>query len=363
MKILIRFLTSGLTVAALCPVPIRAADPQTPRTKGHVLVLENERTVEGDIERDGDQYRIRRQGGETWVPAATALRLCETLQEAYQFLQQRANLRDPDERLRLGRWCQLHGLRAQAVAEAEAALELRPTSAEAQHLLQSLQRAANTPAAAAAPSPAVVKASAPAVPPAVDINAEAMGAFISRVQPILMNACASCHVSGQAGSFQLVRALAGGLVNRHATQQNLQAVLAQVNREHWEGSPLLTKAVAVHGRASQPPLKNRQAPPYRNLEDWVRANLARNPVAPEQALVARAPPLAEPNRLPDAVMAKAVELGGDAVSSTPPPAAAPASVTPTAVEQPEAAHQPRAPMDPFDPAIFNQQMHPRRAKK
>jgi hypothetical protein len=352
MKTLVRFLTCGLAVAAFCPLWIWAADPQTPQTKGHVLVLESERTVEGDIERDGDQYRIRRQVGETWVPAATVLCLCDNMEEAYHFLQKRANLRDPDERLRLGRWCQLHGLRAQAVAEAKAALELRPTSAEGQRLLQSFQRAAT---ASATPAPAdAVKAPAPAVSPAIEINAEAMGQFISRVQPVLMNACASCHVSGQAGSFHLVRAVEGGLVNRRATQQNLQAVLGQIDREHWEGSALLTRAVTVHGQASQPPLKNRQAPPYRNLEDWVRATLARYPAPPEAPLVAGAPPLAEPKRLPEAVMAKAEDLGGEAISSTRQNTTVPANVTATAGEQPETPPQPVAPVDPFDPVIFNQ---------
>jgi hypothetical protein len=371
MKTIIRFLACVLAVAIPVPLRVGAADSPPPRTKGHVLLLENERTVEGDIEMDGAQYRVRRQVGETWVPAGNVLCLCEDLEEAYHFLRQRANLRDADERLRLGRWCQLHGLRTHALTEAKAAVELRPGSAEAQHLLQNLQRNAPAPATTAPPpAPATaVKASAPATP-AIEVTAEAMGQFVSRVQPVLMNACASCHVSGQAGSFKLVRAaLEGGMVNRHATQENLQAVLAQLNRDHWEGSPLLSKAVTVHGQANQPPLKNRQAPPYRNLEDWVRGTIGKNPSSPDHAFasVAATALPAEPKPFPEGVAAKAAPLAGTLGSpsrpaTAPEPANAspasgpvrPASVTPAMPPPP----QPVTPVDPFDPLIFNQQRHP-----
>jgi hypothetical protein len=71
----------------------RAADP----TAGHVLLLVNERTVEGDIERVGEQYRVRHVVGETWVPADKVLRLCDDMPGAYLVLKARANLSDPDE--------------------------------------------------------------------------------------------------------------------------------------------------------------------------------------------------------------------------------------------------------------------------
>src|SRR4051812_35929241 len=88
---------------------------------GRVLVLDTERTLTGDIERVGDRYRIKRLIGETWIPAAKVLAVCPTLEEAYLFLQRRANLNDPAERLRLSEWCRQHGLPAQALAEMKAA--------------------------------------------------------------------------------------------------------------------------------------------------------------------------------------------------------------------------------------------------
>src|SRR5262249_53495499 len=93
---------------------LRAADPEPVRTTGQVLVLVNERTLEGSIERHGDQYCVRRSIGETWLPSDQVLYLCADMEDAYTRLRQRANLRDPDERLRLTRWCLLHGLKSQA---------------------------------------------------------------------------------------------------------------------------------------------------------------------------------------------------------------------------------------------------------
>ena len=72
-----------------------------PAVTGRVLILDNDRVLEGEIERVGDQYRIRRPSGETWLPASKAQALCYSLEEGYICLRERANLDDPDERLRL----------------------------------------------------------------------------------------------------------------------------------------------------------------------------------------------------------------------------------------------------------------------
>src|SRR2546423_461335 len=112
-----------LAVAAPAWLTVRAEEPSAAQTTGKVLVLDTERTLEGDIERQGEQYRVRRTGtgtlggGEVWVQRENVLRLCETREDAYQFLRARANLRDPDERLRLANWCHQHGLRRQAIEE------------------------------------------------------------------------------------------------------------------------------------------------------------------------------------------------------------------------------------------------------
>src|SRR5690349_8389379 len=92
----------------------RAQEPVT----GQGLDSDNERTVEGDIERFGDEYRVRRNLGITAIPAERVLKLCESKQDARGLLRRRANSDDPEERLRLARWCHVQGLREEALVEA-----------------------------------------------------------------------------------------------------------------------------------------------------------------------------------------------------------------------------------------------------
>jgi hypothetical protein len=335
----------ALAIAAPAGGSLWAADPGAPPPAGKVLVLDNEHTLEGDIDRVGEQYRVRRNTGETWLPAAKVLRLCATMDDAYAYLRTRANLRDPDERLRLAQWCHLNGLRQQAIDEVTAAVGLRPEHAPSRKLLAHLQQTTTAP-----PSAPVTREAGPetAPAPAVDLNAEAMCAFSTKVQPILMNACANCHAAGKGGAFKLTRAYdeAGG--GRKTVQQNLAAVLAQLNAKSPQGSPLLTKALTAHGTMAQAPLKGKQAPPYRTLEEWVNKTMEANP----QLREAGAPALAAAAPLPagETVSAKA---------ETPPstPAAPPA---PPKAEAPPATQKPDAPADPFDPMIFNRQMHPKK---
>jgi hypothetical protein len=344
-----------LLAAAAAVWAALAAEPAP--AVGKVLLLDNEHVLEGDIERVGDQYRVRRTAGETWVPAGKALCLCAGLDDAYGFLRRRANLHDADERLRLARWCHLHGLRAQALAEVTAAVELRPDHAESRRLLDCLRQSAGA-APAATPAPAAAEPGAKAPPP--DLSAESLCTFRTRVQPILMNACANCHANGHGGTFKLTRVYEDGGVNRKVMQRNVAAVLAQVNLRQPQGSPLLTKAVSAHdGKMAQAPLKGRQAPAYRVLEDWVEQTLAANPQL--QAVVAAPPPeppapVAEPKAAAEPAAAKPV---------SPPHAADEDERGQFAADAPAAprggpAAAPAAPVDPFDPALFNRQMHPER---
>ena len=83
-----------------------AQDDSPSRVGGRVLLLHSDRVLEGDIDKIGDQYRIRRGTGEVWLPADKGVKLCAERDEAYAFKKTRATLGDPDERLRLARWCQ-----------------------------------------------------------------------------------------------------------------------------------------------------------------------------------------------------------------------------------------------------------------
>src|SRR5262245_43108360 len=115
MSTKIRLALLALAVGAPAWMAFAASEPASVPKAGRVLVLDNERTLEGDIDRVGEQYRVRRPVGELWLPAENVLFLCDTREEAYAFLRARANLRDPDEHLRLAHWCHRQGLSGHAL--------------------------------------------------------------------------------------------------------------------------------------------------------------------------------------------------------------------------------------------------------
>lgn len=383
MKTIIRHLVCVLTLLVACLVGL--TQEIAPSSQGKVAILANDRILQGDIELVGKQYRIRRSIGESWLPADQVRCLCGTLEEAFAYLLAQANLNDGDERLRLARWCHLHGLKQHAADEAAAAVRLRPDHVESQRLLKGMQRSLNSDL----PSEQTKDEAEPEPVPNLPYNASSLGLFVNKVQPILMNACARCHACGKGGAFKLTRVYdEGGLGNRRTTQQNLMATLAQLNRERPQNSPLLSYALTLHGNADMPPLPGRTATAYRTLEEWVQQALAGLP-----RTTAAAPPITEPKSI--GVVQPSIS---PAVAATPPPAASVPSApggatwitkwqppaketieapqpdsTPAASEsqpevdppatefaQPRANSEPESstPVDPFDPLIFNRQMHP-----
>ncbi len=349
----------GVCALAVCLaawVAARAQERVLPRNTGRVLLLRNERALEGDIELSGEQYHIRRPAGELTIPAAQVMCLCAGWDEAFAVLARQANMHDPDERVRLARWCEANGLRAQALTQAAEAVRLRPGHVGAKHLLERLQHTSDRNQA---PPPPVPVPGADEAVPAVDLSSESLAMFTTRVQPILMNTCASCHATGRGGNFRLTRCTDATL-NRRGLHQNLAAVLAQVNLEDPALSPLLYKAVSPHGGALHAPLPGRQSVPFQTLDSWVATTLAANPhlakVMPRGGKKAAVPPAQAASPPPGP------EPGPRPVQAERPPEAKPAR-EPFAASQEASGRPPRvesagnsgpwAPRDFCDPEIFN----------
>jgi hypothetical protein len=309
------------------------------------------------------------------------------LDDAYQYLCTRANLKDPDERMRLARRSQRNGLSAQARVQAEAALVLRPGDAAAQQLL----RAIAVPSAGQTASPPPAKETRPAPTGGSaqeqDYKPETLVEYTRQIQPILMNGCGlgSCHGNNQRSGYELYRAPAGAQLNALQTRQNLVRTLALVNRDEVEQSPLLRIALQPHGGSARPPLGGSDSPAYRNLSAWVGklANRkAAEPVADSAAGTASAPPSpgdgstgfasdredqpskprpkADPGSAPQGQKTKPespVTANGAKNSSF-----AAGTAEPTTETSPAAmpASKPSIKGDPFDPEVFNQQFHPKK---
>jgi hypothetical protein len=141
-------------------------------------------------------------------------------------------------------------------------------------------------------------------------------------------------------------------------QRNLAAVLSQVNRNQLQSSPLLTKAVSIHGPMTQAPIRNRQAAPYRTLEDWVQRTLANNPQLHDR-IAPPANPAAAEAKPPSPPAARPANQWGEDRGPTP----AAVSTVPDGPRSPTGAGQPPpldTTQDPVNPEIFNRQMHPER---
>ncbi len=243
-----------------------------------MLILDNESLIEGDIRRDGDHYVVRRGAGETVVPANRVIELVADRRQAYLTIRERCNRRDPDERMRLIRWCMENELRAEALAEAESLYQFRPDDTALRTLVEGL-RAMRSNKVEPAPAPVVAPKLSNQVleHEPLDYNRESFGMFAGKVQPILINLCARCHATGQGGPFTLVGVNGG---DRKATLRNLSATLKQLKKSDPAASPLLEKAVTAHGKSAHPPLRDRQAPAYENLEAWVRLAVVSDEAAP-----------------------------------------------------------------------------------
>ena len=353
MKNLIsRILSTGLVLVLVVssharqPLPTAAPVPSgTVSAKGRVLVFKTERTLSGEIDLVGDRYRVKRVIGETWIPADQVQALCGSLDEAYKFLRGRANLNDPDERLRLAEWCRQHDLLEQAINEVREASYLRPQDERVRRMLAHLETAKARPAQASSP----VKES-PA--PRVEVTSDSATQFAVRVQPILMNACVKCHNTGRGGQFQLTHVSGPGLADRRTMEKNLSAVLDQINAREPRMSRLLTKSVSIHGRDMvQAPLNSRDTVAFRTLEQWVGRTVENNPQLAERAISGP--------RQEASASAKSGERWGADRAAQPTPTIPPAPVKTTPPPSAPATPMPAVPTtpDPVDPDGFNREFH------
>ncbi|MBY0230519.1 MAG: hypothetical protein K2W96_14635 [Gemmataceae bacterium] len=321
-------------IALVLGAALAAGAPASPRAAaGKVVVLDNENTMTGDIERDGDAYRVRRLTGEVSIPAARVLAMCGSMEEAYAFLKCRANLGDPDERLRLSDWCRQHHLHAQALAEMEAAAKLRPEDARLRRIADTMRRGLAKPVLPPRPIRADSRL------PRVDVDSATLAVFATKVQPMLMNACAGCHTGKRGGSFDLIRTHGGGLADRRSLDHNLAAVASHLDPRDPGRSRLIAKAITLHAEGmTVPPLHGKhQMEAARMLERWVRQAVANNP-----GLQAPPAPVAPPAAM--AVVPAKPTVFGEGRPVAPP------------MEKPMEASKPGS-EEPGSPDDFNKENH------
>jgi hypothetical protein len=338
---------------------LHAQDGDKGRGKGKILLLKTGHAMEGDIEKVGTQFCVRRGKSEIWIAEDRAIQLCADWDDAYAYAQTQIKRDDANDRVKLARWCHMHRLTERALEQARAALELQPHNSDAKQIVTLLERALKEPPA----KPATPAPAAPARPvesaPTVDVSFESLVAFSTKVQPILMNRCAACHAGASGGKFHLDRVAESG--QRASTQRNLAAVLTYVDLDRPSISPFLLKAITPHGDAQIPPIKDRTAKPMQTMQQWVEQTVAKNPQLKDYHAKKQPPGSAQPK--PKSVFPtqrSATPRQSDDVVSQPVPRLEIDEKNPPRVPPAEVTRPPMSvtPVDEFDPLHFNLRAHP-----
>jgi hypothetical protein len=334
------------------PMPLTPPTPLAPTAAPgpqSVVLLTDNKLVEGTVTESGTKVIVRRGAIDQPFTKDQVQYIGKTKDDCFKHLLEKVKADDASGHFKLARWCMYNGLREQALAEAQVAVKLQPNYAAAAELAKTMEesiRLFNADGTSKLPPPVMPDENG--LPKAVDsepeIGAEALTAFTTRVQPVLVNLCADCHAKpGHTGTFKMAcgTTLEG---DSALTKHNLKAALAQIKKADAGASPLLVQALAAHGGMKQAAFANRAAPAFRVLEAWVF--LAAGSVPPEPKPEVKSEPKPAPEVKP-------------ALPPVPPPPLPPA---PKFGEDAKPAVQPTGGTvetgDEFDPSIFNRAATP-----
>ncbi len=282
------------------PPMSQAPTSAAPASADRVLLLSNGTVIRGEITEDAAAgvYRIRRKGGQLPpYPKTSVKKVADSLEELYQFQVRGLPPGDPDERMKLVKWCLTVSLPAQAREQLEAILAMSPGDPEAKRMYYNLQASAErsgpVDAAVRQASGEMPRAEAPGnldpaivkkvrrgfgpnvtpeifdLPPAVAVKRA--NEFAEYVQPILQKNCAGCHNERYQGDFQLVEVRSRrDRSNPDISRANLEATLRLVNPDDPARSELLSAGLVPHGPNKGAIFQGPADPQYRMVVTWVR---------------------------------------------------------------------------------------------
>lgn len=188
-------------------------------------------------------------------------------EEVYQFVLGKMDVTTVAGAAQMAAWCDKNAMYDRAIGHARSVLASNPNDAV---LLESIRKLEAKAARVAVKKPAVpATQTAPTLPVNEDLSTEATLSFGTKVQPLLMNVCASCHAQKtDVSAFKLSR-VREGYIDAEATATNRKVTANQISRANPAGSPLLEMMVTAHGGQKLAAVPNRTHPAYRNLEAWV----------------------------------------------------------------------------------------------
>ena len=273
-----RISTSFLAITVVCAAAWAdgPADDSAPlATRPGVLVFRSGRVVEGQIAETETHYVVVRPVGRVEVAKDEIVMVAKDLDTVYRQKASHINDRDPDEHMKLAQWCLLVNLRERAILELERTSDLSGDPKRVRGLLEALRRSA---AVVDKPKPAIAetveprgRSAAPERQPAEkDVTPAAISAFTLQIQPMLTRSCSTtgCHDTTHAGPLALGRS---SVPNPRSTQNNLRAVLAVIDANDPDQSPLVALAARPHPRDGRSETSNvLKDAAFATLVDWTR---------------------------------------------------------------------------------------------
>jgi len=343
-----------------------------------VVLLRNGQVIEGKITRSGDLYYVVLPEGEIRLKAAEVEHCCRNLAEGYLRKRAAVPLDSVEEHLRLAQWCHRHKLFEAAAAELADARRIDAKHPMIDVVQHRLEAAAEPQRPAAPPASAEQSLSLEQLDRMVrGLPAGSMENFTQTIQPILLNNCTTggCHGPLSDTKFRLLRIPSGKPPSRRLTQRNLYEVLQWIDPARPEASALLSVPLQPHGKAKTAIFRDHRVAQYKRLVDW--AYEASGTRRPEVAAAAEARSNRAAQAAPEETRGFDFSPGQVGPISNRPPNVGPISNRPAtgrfqdppyqkAVDGENqasaggrspvkrgAALEPFAPVDPFDPEVFN----------
>lgn len=279
------------TIGVRADPPAACRNPSAAAPRDGILLLKNGQVLAGRITWSGDHYFVDRDGLQVGVRAAEVLATATDMDDAYRSQRERLAKDDLEGRQTLVQWCLRHellGYAATELAECEALHPGHPRTTVLMRQLQSAVRTAESERAARASDVAPsatnerrdetqnhAERTAKPADASTALSNQSLEIFVTTIQPLLINQCASggCHGGATSAELKFQRFDPRRSPSRVYTQRNLAAALKYVDRDNPDASKLVVAPSQPHGGMATPVFSGRTLAQQAELAAWVRSTV------------------------------------------------------------------------------------------